>query len=159
MRPHARVGRIVFGIFTFQQMTPLRFRAWHTTERHMYLPGEFPGQFAVSLEGLLVEPEDHGHIDDGPCPWMDPIQPQSDWIVMQSTGQPDASDTEIFRDDIVEIEVGLAIIDQEPSDSQFFLRPLNEDAWCDDWNFSDDSCRCTVVGNVHANPELLPPQK
>ena len=75
--------------------------------------------------------------------------------LMQSTGRQDNAGIEIYADEIVDFERCKAIVRWDDLASQYFFEVIDEDTWCDDWNFQDDAERCRVIGNIHANPELL----
>jgi hypothetical protein len=114
-------------------MTPLKFRTWHKIGKIMSFGGFFFNNSTGELE------------HDPSC------------VVMQSTGLHDKNGTEVFEGDILEIEGATAKVVFWERPPEFGLDYFhNEDAWCEDWNITDDSSRMQIVGNIYENPDLLP---
>ena len=88
---------------------------------------------------------------------------ESDVILMQSTGLKDKNGKEIFEGDIVKESPnghkGIII----KSHGNFYVDwSMDKNDWCEDypnWSWEEMACdeidRIKVIGNVHANPELL----
>lgn len=73
--------------------------------------------------------------------------------VGQYTGTIDIDDKEIYEGDIVGIQMAdpkemyKAVV--EFSDFRWYLKPVEEEKWIEDWNFIDDSCRFKIIGTIH----------
>lgn len=81
-----------------------------------------------------------------------------DYILRQFIGLHDKNEKEVYHKDIVEKNVvGFgkcrAVIEMEDW-VQFFLKPIDEDKWIEDWEI-DDVDNFEIIGNAFDNPELL----
>lgn len=129
-------------------MTPPRFRAWHPVRKEMCkVTGLhwFEGEQLLEISVDTVDGEiqcDHASL----------------YKIMQSTGHVDIVGKEMFDEDVVEMEGAKAVVRWDDCGAAFYFDVIDQDEWCDDWNFGDDSHRSLKIGNIYENPELLTPK-
>lgn len=117
----------------------IKFRAWQTVTKRMFTNIEKGTGDTYNPNPPFADYLENGHM-----------------IVMQFTGLLDIHDLEIYEGDIIGIEGATAKVvfwERPPAFGLDFSH--NEDAWCEDWNLTDDSGRMEIIGNIHENEELL----
>lgn len=123
-------------------MREIKFRAWNGAEQKMH------GNVGISPHTQEYHVFDkYGAIHDayGSMP-----------VLMQFTGLKDRNGKEVYEGDILKMGEATAKVVFWGKPPEFGLDFYhNEDAWCEDWNLSDDSTRMEIVGNVYEHPELL----
>jgi len=127
---------------------PLRFRAWHVEQKRMYSPEEMGADeltLAVDGRGLMNV--------SGVSPRLSQYAGNR-MIVMQSTGRRDRNGVELFEGDVVGCRGLVVVIEWKQFDAA-------DDADTAKTGFIDLEGtfgeKPEMIGNVHANPELLPP--
>lgn len=125
-------------------MREIKFRAW------------VDGKMHDGVQPLLESPQPtHVMVPVGNLVFIEPTGDKRYWYevkvdaIMQFTGLHDKNGKEIFEGDIVRMEDATAKVVFWERPPEFGLDPDNEDAWCDDWNLSDDSERMIVIDNIY----------
>lgn len=129
-------------------MVLLRFRAWLKEDKEM-----------VDVEEINFYNGEFDFIGDATT-WM---CKSNDCVLMQSTGLRDKNGKEIFEGDILNVEsdeenLKVSVFwDDKHALFMFESKKYNEeDALAE--LFEDNSYSFKIIGNVHANPELLEEQ-
>ena len=127
-------------------MQEVLFQAWHKKRKRMYSLVEF----RCDEKGVHVFAVSNSY--DGP--WFGVTT--KDVELRQFTGLKDRNGNKIFEGDILKMGDATAKVVFWGKPPEFGLDFYhNEDAWCEDWNLSDDSTRMEIVGNIYEHLELM----
>lgn len=115
----------------------IKFRAWDN-------------RYKEYIENVLVDGHGKVYFDDGVA-----TQDDLEISVEQFTGLKDVNDKEIYIGDIVKYR------NLDEKYQYLKIRWLQQDCMADAGGYRIDivARRCEVIGNVHANPELLEESK
>ena len=85
-----------------------------------------------------------------------------DIVIMPYIGQKDINNKEIYKDDIIRLEVlslknNLWVVNFEMG--IFYLKIAKGDIWFNKLSITEFSTAMKVVGNIHENPELIKYEK
>lgn len=126
-----------------------KFRAWDTTKKEM-----FKDTFAITESGQVVIVE-QGFVTDTPeYVFVDNL------VVMQSTGNTDENEKEIFEGDILAVETDDGTLnvnvfwDEGHALFMFESKQYNEKEALAEL-LEDDSYPFEIIGNIYENPEFL----
>lgn len=129
-------------------MTP-KFRAWDSAKKEM-----FKDTFAITESGQVVIVE-QGFVTDTPeYVFVDNL------VIMQSTGNTDENEKEIFEGDILAVETDDGTLnvnvfwDEGHALFMFESKQYNEKEALAEL-LEDDSYPFEIIGNIYENPELL----
>ena len=123
-------------------MRELKFRAWDTVTKRMYLPDVQPGP-VMYLNGCLA---------------LDHTWVTGEFVLMQFTGLKDKNGKEIYEGDVI-----LLLIEDVPypfevlwehGHMRFGLRDMEGEIEHDSWAFTPHN-DFEIIGNIHENPELI----
>lgn len=130
-------------------MREIKFRAWHKERKEMV---EVETIHLIGFDGPTGRSGNN---------WMQPYRAGDLWScaaveLMQYTGLQDTHDQDIYEGDILKMGDATAKVVFWGRPPEFGLDfSHNEEAWCEDWNLSDDSDRMEIIGNVYEHPELI----
>lgn len=126
-----------------------KFRAWDTIKKEM-----FKDTFAITESGQVVIVE-QGFVTDTPeYVFVDNL------VIMQSTGNTDENEKEIFEGDILAVETDDGTLnvnvfwDEGHALFMFESKQYNEKEALAEL-LEDDSYPFEIIGNIYENPELL----
>jgi uncharacterized phage protein (TIGR01671 family) len=120
-----------------RKMRSIKFRAWDTLNKKMY-PNPFNGKI---------------------CGMNDIFSNTGDWIYLQYTGQRDKDGTEVYEEDILEVNT---VIGKVPSQvllhftNRYVVTFENAGFSFGGYTFDNSHLECIkVIGNIYDNPELM----
>lgn len=125
-------------------MRELKFKAWDKILKYM-VHSEYG--YWVSFDGVAYKESDKKHN----TPNIE-ITKLRDVILLQYTGLKDKNGVEIYEGDVVKIETFNPQIYQVGFDRGGFCFYNEGDSYYHDVKYLD---KCTVIGNIFQNPELL----
>lgn len=142
----------------------IKFRAWDKQEKRMLVV------YRISFDGPIDGVQVHCYLDDRGAEGSTEYAYDGDGLILeQFTGLKDVNGKEIYIGDIVKVWSDMSeltmvpVINEIVSEDLFgrpgvFLKPVGthliEPCLHDSW-----SNQFEVIGNVHANPELLEEEK
>ena len=75
------------------------------------------------------------------------------YTVELSTGLLDKNGAVYCENDIVTLGSSKAIIKWDKQYVMFYFDVIDENNWCEDWNFQEDLDRFEVIGTIHDTPK------
>ena len=126
-----------------------KFRAWDTIKKEM-----FKDTFAITESGQVVVVEQEDVVSPPDYVFVDHL------VIMQSTGNTDENEKEIFEGDILAVETADGTLnvnvfwDEGHALFMFESKQYNEKEALAEL-LEDDSYPFEIIGNIYENPELL----
>jgi len=132
----------------------IKFRAWNTGKRMKHGMHDWE----TLIDSLLGEINPKKSLFAGF--FLSEQFKENPWItLMQYTGFQDCQSKGIYDGDILlSIDADYpykATVCWDVGQGAWYLRPVDEEMWIEDWNIGDDCYRFSVIGNIYENPELL----
>lgn len=141
---------------------PIEFRAWNgykmiyaQPEASPFRENPFDDHIAIGLNGKVYDVGDAGYGDGAWCYEHEEIKPE---YLMQFTGMYDKHGTKIFESDIINhTSLDSSVVGKIIFINGAFIadRIIDEDGRPSTFHYNLDPKECTVIGNVHENPDLL----